>query len=212
MSDTPAPSRPADFWEARYREAGRVWSGRPNALLEREAAGLPPGSALDLGCGEGADAVWLASRGWRVTGVDISATALERAARHAAEAGVADRVTWERHELGRSFPEGTFDLVSAHYLQSPVELDQRAVLRSAAAAVAEGGTLLVVLHAGWPSWQSEPPFDHVFPTLDGVMAELALPEDRWTVETRETVRRPSAAPDGRDGFRDDHVWRLRRVR
>lgn len=210
MSDTPA--RPADFWEARYRDAARVWSGHPNTLLVREAAGLTPGTALDLGCGEGADAVWLALRGWRVTGVDISATALERAARHATEARVTDRVTWERHELGRTFPEGTFDLVCAHYLQSPVELDQRGVLRHAAQAVAEGGTLLIVLHAGWPSWQTEPPFAHAFPTLDGFLADLALPEDRWTLETKETVRRDSPSPDGAEGFRDDHVWRLRRTR
>ncbi|MET9776983.1 class I SAM-dependent methyltransferase [Streptomyces sp. NPDC006367] len=208
MTDTPAP---ADFWEARYRDTARVWSGRPNDLLVRETAGLTPGTALDLGCGEGADAVWLATRGWRVTGVDISATALERAAAHAAEAGVGDRVAWERHELGRSFPEGTFDLVSAHYLQSPVPLDRQTVLRAAARAVADGGTLLVVLHAGWPSWQTEPPFDADFPTLDGVLGELALPDAGWAVGTRETVRRPSTSPEGTEGFRDDHVWRLRRV-
>ncbi|MBQ0826229.1 class I SAM-dependent methyltransferase [Streptomyces tagetis] len=208
MTDT--PTQPADFWEARYRDAGRVWSGRPNGLLVREAADLTPGTALDLGCGEGADAVWLASRGWRVTGVDISATALERAADHAAEAGVGERTAWERHELGRTFPEGVFDLVSAHYLQSPVALDQRGVLRSAARAVAEGGTLLIVLHAAWPSWQTEPPFDAAFPTLDGLLAELALPDDVWTLVTRETVRRPSTSPEGAEGFREDHVWRLRR--
>ncbi|MGC9501755.1 class I SAM-dependent methyltransferase [Streptomyces sp. WG7] len=209
MTDTPAPA-PAEFWEARYRDTDRVWSGRPNDLLVREASDLAPGTALDLGCGEGADAVWLASRGWRVTGVDISGTALERAAGHAADAGVGERVDWERHELGTSFPEGSFDLVSAHYLQSPVALDQRTVLRDAARAVADGGTLLVVLHAGWPSWQTEPPFDVVFPTLDGVLAELALPDGEWTVETKETVRRPSASPQGVEGFREDHVWRLRR--
>ncbi|MGC9380501.1 class I SAM-dependent methyltransferase [Streptomyces sp. MH13] len=209
MTDTPAPA-PAAFWEARYRDTDRVWSGRPNDLLVREASDLAPGTALDLGCGEGADAVWLASRGWRVTGVDISGTALERAAGHAADAGVGEYVDWERHELGASFPEGTFDLVSAQYLQSPVALDQRTVLRDAARAVADGGTLLIVLHAGWPSWQTEPPFDAVFPTLDGVLAELALPEGEWTVGTKETVRRPSASPQGVEGFREDHVWRLRR--
>jgi SAM-dependent methyltransferase len=209
MTDMPAQA-PAEFWEARYRDTDRVWSGRPNGLLVREASDLAPGTALDLGCGEGADAVWLASRGWRVTGVDISGTALERAAGHAADAGVGDRIAWERHELGRSFPEGSFDLVSAHYLQSPVALDQRAVLRAAAAAVAEGGTLLVVMHAGWPSWQTEPPFDVVFPTLDGVLAELALPDRAWAVETKETVRRPSVSPEGVEGFREDNVWRLRR--
>ncbi|MEJ1199490.1 MULTISPECIES: class I SAM-dependent methyltransferase [unclassified Streptomyces] len=211
MSDTPAPAPAAEFWEARYRDTDRVWSGRPNALLVREASDLAPGTALDLGCGEGADAVWLASRGWRVTGVDISGTALDRAAGHAADAGVGDRVAWERHELGQSFPEGSFDLVSAHYLQSPVALDQQAVLRDAARAVAHGGTLLLVLHAGWPSWQTEPPFDAVFPTLDGVLDELALPDGEWTVETKEAVRRPSASPEGVEGFREDNVWRLRRV-
>ncbi|MFJ8146750.1 class I SAM-dependent methyltransferase [Streptomyces sp. NPDC096048] len=211
MTDTPAPAPAAEFWEARYRDTDRVWSGRPNALLVREASDLAPGTALDLGCGEGADAVWLASRGWRVTGVDISGTALDRAAGHAADAGVGDRVSWERHELGRSFPEGSFDLVSAHYLQSPVALDQQAVLRDAARAVADGGTLLIVMHAGWPSWQTEPPFDAVFPTLDEVLDELALPGGEWTVETRETVRRPSLSPEGVDGFREDNVWRLRRV-
>ncbi|MEU6104213.1 class I SAM-dependent methyltransferase [Streptomyces flaveolus] len=210
MTDTPAPAPAADFWEARYRDTDRVWSGRPNELLVREAGDLVPGTALDLGCGEGADAVWLADRGWRVTGVDISATALERAAVHAADAGVGDRVAWERHELGRSFPEGSFDLVSAHYLQSPVPLDQRAVLGSAANAVADGGTLLVVMHAGWPSWQTEPPFDAVFPTLDGVLDELSLPAGEWTVRTKETVRRPSTSPEGTEGHRDDNVWRLRR--
>ncbi|PAK26099.1 SAM-dependent methyltransferase [Streptomyces sp. alain-838] len=211
MTDTPATAPAAEFWEARYRDTDRVWSGRPNDLLVREASDLAPGTALDLGCGEGADAVWLASRGWRVTGVDISGTALERAAGHAADAGVGDRVVWERHELGRSFPEGSFDLVSAQFLQSPVELDQRAVLRDAARAVADGGTLLLVLHAGWPSWQTEPPFDAVFPTLDGVLAELALPDGEWMIETKETVRRPSVSPEGVEGFREDHVWRLRRV-
>ncbi|MFH8976176.1 class I SAM-dependent methyltransferase [Streptomyces sp. NPDC017890] len=211
MTDTPAQAPAAEFWEARYRDTDRVWSGRPNDLLVREASDLTPGTALDLGCGEGADAVWLASRGWRVTGVDISGTALERAAGHAADAGVGERVAWERHELGKSFPEGSFDLVSAHYLQSPVALDQQTVLRDAARAVADGGSLLLVLHAGWPSWQTEPPFDAVFPTLDGALAELALPDGEWTVVTKETVRRPSASPEGVEGFREDHVWRLRRV-
>ncbi|MFB9464662.1 class I SAM-dependent methyltransferase [Streptomyces cinereospinus] len=210
MTELPAPTEAAGFWEARYRDSDRVWSGRPNALLVDEVTGLTPGTALDLGCGEGADAVWLASQGWRVTGVDISPTALERAARHAADAQVDDRTAWERHELGRTFPEGTFDLVNAQYLQSPVHLDQQTVLRRAAAAVAEHGTLLIVMHAGWPSWQTRPPFEAVFPTLDSVPAALALPEDGWAVRTARTVRRTSVSPDGEEGFREDHVWRIRR--
>lgn len=215
MTETPAPktvdaSKAAEFWEDRYRDGGRLWSGRPNALLVREASALRPGSALDLGCGEGADAVWLASRGWRVTGVDIAHTALERAARHAAEAGVSGRTAWERHELGETFPEGSFDLVNAQFLQSPVALDQPRILRQAAAAVAAGGTLLLVMHADWPSWQSEPPFEAEFPTLRSVLDELALPEADWTVETLDTVRSVSVSPEGVEGFRDDNVWRVRR--
>ena len=104
---------PTQFWEERYRAAERVFSGNANALLVREAGDLKPGTALDLGCGEGGDVLWLATRGWQVTGVDISSTALERAAAHAAQAGLGGQVAFERHELGVTFPEGSFDLVSA---------------------------------------------------------------------------------------------------
>ncbi|MFF6999851.1 class I SAM-dependent methyltransferase [Streptomyces sp. NPDC008313] len=211
MSDVAPPTEPARFWEDRYRSSTRVWSGRPNELLVREVAELPPGTALDLGCGEGGDALWLASRGWRVTGVDISATALERAAAHADAAGVGRLTTWERHELGVTFPEGSYDLVGAQYLQSPVGLDQDDILRRAAAAVAPGGTLVVVLHSNWPSWQLTPPFQVAFPTLDGLLDTLRLPAGEWTVVTRDTVRRPAVSPEGETGTRDDHVWRLRRA-
>ncbi|MGW0548693.1 SAM-dependent methyltransferase [Streptomyces altiplanensis] len=209
---TPQPNAPAQFWEERYRTSERVWSGDPNPLLVREAGALEPGGALDLGCGEGGDALWLASRGWRVTGVDISATALERAATRAAEAGLAGQVAFEQHELGVTFPEGSFDLVSAQFLQSPVALDQDGVLKRAAEAVAPGGTLLVVMHAGWPSWmeEHEHPFDAVFPTLQGLLAMLALPRT-WRVETLEAVERPSPSPDGKPGTRADNVWRLTRT-
>ena len=211
MSTTP-PTEPSEFWEKRYRDSDRVWSGDPNPLLVREVTGLEPGSALDLGCGEGADAVWLAARGWRVTGVDISQTALERAAAHAEEAGVAGRASWERHELGATFPDGGYDLVSAQFLQSPVALDQDGVLRRAAEAVAPGGTLLVVMHGEWPSWQGEEdhPFEAVFPALDEVLERLDLP-DGWRVETLEAVERSSPSPEGVPGTRVDNVWRLARA-
>ncbi|WP_262849449.1 class I SAM-dependent methyltransferase [Mumia quercus] len=207
------PTDPTEFWEQRYGGSDRVWSGNPNPLLVREVADLTPGSALELGCGEGADAVWLATQGWTVTGVDISQTALDRAAAHAADAGVADRTTWERHELGTTFPDGTYDLVSAQFLQSPVALDQDGILRRAAQAVAPGGTLLVVMHGGWPSWagaHEHPVPDARFPTLDEVLTALDLPADEWSHVTVEAVESASTSPDGRTGTRVDNVWRLQR--
>ncbi|NGN65884.1 methyltransferase domain-containing protein [Streptomyces sp. A7024] len=209
---TAQPTDPTEFWEDRYRATDRVWSGEPNPLLVREATDLKPGTALDLGCGEGADVLWLAARGWQVTGVDISATAIERAAAHAAEAGLTEQVAFERHELGVTFPEGSYDLVSAHFLQSPVALDQHGVLKRAAAAVAPGGTLLIVMHAGWATWQTpeeRPVADVVFPTLQGFLDDLALPPG-WHLETQDAVTRVSNAPDGRPGTRTDNVWRLTR--
>ncbi|HZF58086.1 MAG TPA: class I SAM-dependent methyltransferase, partial [Rubrobacter sp.] len=88
------------FWEDHYRRRGRVWSGRPNPVLVDIVGSLRrPGTALDLGCGEGGDAIWLARQGWCVTAVDISATALDRAAVDAATAGVADRIDFRQHDL-----------------------------------------------------------------------------------------------------------------
>ncbi|MBW4718365.1 class I SAM-dependent methyltransferase [Saccharothrix obliqua] len=199
------------YWENFYLERDQVWSGEPNPLLVREAADLPPGRALDLGCGEGADAVWLARRGWRVVGVDVSATVLDRAAARAADAAVADHVTWERHDLSRTFPDGEFDLVSAQFLHSPVELDgeRESVLRRAAGAVAPGGVLLVVGHAGWPSWHE--PHDEVhFPTTAEVRAALRL-GDGWSVEREELVERSMTGPEGQEGHRVDNVLRVRRA-
>ena len=81
-------------WEERYSSEEKVWSGRPNPQLVTEVSGLTPGTALDVGCGEGGDVIWLAQQGWQVTGADFSANGLARAARHAEEAGVADRTDW----------------------------------------------------------------------------------------------------------------------
>jgi SAM-dependent methyltransferase len=201
------------YWEERYRDEGRVWSGRPNPLLVREAGSFPPGHALDLGCGEGGDAIWLAAQGWRVTAVDVSATALRRGAEHARDAGVAARISWERHDLSRSFPEGAFDLVSAQFLHSPVAADgeREAILRLAAAAVAPGGILLVVGHIGWPSWHEESPVHVHFPTTGEVLDALALEPRRWHVELEEVVERELSDPDGRPGRREDNVLRVRRL-
>lgn len=138
----------AAAWDERYSAAPSLFSGRPNHALVRavEQGGGHAGRALDVGCGEGGDAVWLAGHGWEVTGVDISSVALERAAGAARAAGVADRVVWVRADLAADpLPEGSWDLVNAEYLH--LRPDHRLALWPALAArVAPGGMLLVVAH------------------------------------------------------------------
>jgi SAM-dependent methyltransferase len=137
-----------EFWDDRYSSAGRLWSGKPNAQLVEQASGLEPGEALDAGCGEGGDAVWLAGQGWAVTAVDVSAVAIERGARAAEAVGadVAGRIRWQREDLLTWAPEpGRYGLVSAQYMHLPPELFGDFFARMAA-AVRPGGTLLVVGH------------------------------------------------------------------
>ncbi|MEV5612406.1 class I SAM-dependent methyltransferase [Streptomyces sp. NPDC052225] len=134
-------------WDERYAGQGRFWSGKPNPQLVTAATDLTPGTALDVGCGEGGDVIWLAGQGWRVTGADFSAEGLARAARHAEDAGVADRVDWWQVDA-RTFDAGNraYDLVTSHYLHAP-DGGMVEVTRRLAGAVAPGGLLLVVGHA-----------------------------------------------------------------
>ncbi|WP_207394025.1 MFS transporter [Actinomadura formosensis] len=199
-----------EFWDARYAERDHIWSGDPNAVLVREVTGLTPGTALDLGCGEGADAIWLARQGWRVTATDISGVALDRAARHAAAAGVADRIDFQRRDLAASFPEGLFDLVSAQFLHSPTAMPRDRVLRAAAAAVAPGGVLLIVGHAGPPPWDPDSHPDVHLPTPDEVLKSLGLPDGAWEVLLSDEHERLQTAPDGRTMTRTDNALKLRR--
>jgi SAM-dependent methyltransferase len=196
------------FWDTRYRERGQIWSGKVNAVLADVVAGLTPGRALDLGCGEGGDAVWLAARGWRVTAVDVAPTALERTRAAAAEQGVAERVSTERHDLGESFPAGEFDLVSAQFLESPIAFPREAVVRRAAAAVAPGGLLLAVTHGSVPPWSSHA-HEH-FATPREALDRLELDLAGWEVERVDAAARTHTAPDGRTADIHDNVIALRR--
>ncbi|SEG99899.1 Thioredoxin reductase [Nonomuraea solani] len=205
-------STPEEFWDARYGQSTRLWSGDPNVGLVREAADLPPGRALDLGCGEGADAIWLASRGWRVTAADVSGVALDRAAVHAEKAGVAESIDWQRHDLDLSFPEGRYDLVSASYLHPPAKRSWEKILRSAAAAVAPGGVLLVIGHTGWPSWEAERGTGTHFPTPQEVFDDLEPAAGEWEPLVGEEFERAQNGLDGRHGTRKDYVLKLRRLR
>lgn len=136
-----------ESWDERYSGADDVWTGGPNAQLVAEAASLVPGTALDVGCGEGGDVLWLASQGWRVTGADFSAAGLARAAAHASRAGLADRTDWWQVDA-RTFDAAgrSYDLVTTHFLHPP-DGGMRDVVTRLAGAVAPGGHLLVVGHA-----------------------------------------------------------------
>lgn len=211
------PTDPAAFWEARYRSTrgdhGQVWSGRVNAAVEREVAGLAPGTALDLGCGEGGDALWLAAHGWTVTAIDISATALAVGAAEAERAGVAERIDWVRADLATWEPSSEYDLVTSAFLHSPVELPRDAVLRRAASAVAPGGRLLVVGHGAAPPGSKLGHQGHQgppLPTADEVLASLRLDAD-WIIETSALVERAAIWRDGSEVTLVDAVLRVRRA-
>lgn len=221
MSSENPITDPAAFWEARYfstqGDNGGMWSGRVNATVEHEVSGLTPGTALDLGSGEGGDALWLAAHGWDVTAVDISATALAVGAARAAASGRTDRISWAQADLATWHPPTEFDLVTAAFLHSPVELPREDILRRAASAVAPGGRLLVVGHAAFPPGaghdhgqnhnhdQDAPPL----PRPDTVLASLELP-DGWVVETNALVDRPVTWRDGTTLTQVDSVLRVRR--
>ncbi|RBY89153.1 SAM-dependent methyltransferase [Blastococcus sp. TBT05-19] len=183
-----------ESYDELYRSAPAIWTGRPNRQLVVEATDLAPGSALDAGAGEGGDALWLASRGWRVTAVDFSPVALERGAAKAAELELADRIEWLHEDLDAwTPPAGAYDLVTAHYLHATWS-DRSRMLRGLAAAVAPGGTLLVVGHLIGDHWGHGQHHAHepgALYTAEEVAAELA-PGD-WDVVTEIRERDPGAA-------------------
>lgn len=198
------------FWDERYRSQAALWSGNPNRHLVVEVDDLAPAAALDVGAGEGADAIWLASRGWHVTAVDISAVALERAAGHAAEAGsaVAERIHWLHQDmLDWDPPRDRYDLVSAQYVHLPREL-RRALFDRLALAVAPGGTLLLVGHhpSDMEAAPRSQPIERYF-TGDELARELDAA--RWEVVTNMTAER-TGTHDGRTVVLHDTVMRARR--
>lgn len=191
-------------WEARYAERDRIWSGRVNPWLAEVAGPLPPGRALDLGCGEGADVLWLAERGWRAAGVDISDTALARAGAEADRRGITDRVSLRQMNLSDDFPDGLFDLVSAQFLQSLVRLDRESIFTAAASAVAPGGILLIVDHGAAPPW-AQHIHDHVFPTVEDVLAGIDLEPGQWERVRADALEREAVGPDGQHAVLIDNV-------
>lgn len=199
-------------WEERYAERERHWSGGVNPAIAAIAAivsELPPGTALDVGSGEGGDVVWLAENGWTATGVDVSPTAVERARNLAQERGVD--VVFRLGDGAASVP-GRFDLVLSSFLHSwEDDFPRIRMLRDAAERVTPGGRLLVVSHAAPPPWAHEMA-EHA-PLLRGPekeLALLALDPSEWTTEIAELRRRPVTGPEGEPAHLDDGVLLLRR--
>lgn len=203
-----------EFWEDRYRSAPQVWSGRPNPQLVDEIAGLVPGRALDVACGEGGDALWLAGRGWSVTAVDLAQTALDRVDEAAAQAGpdAAARVRTERVDIAEwDAGDGAYDLVTTHFLHLPPEVRSVAFARMAR-AVAPGGTLLVVAHhaSDLATTIGRPDLPELFFAPEDVVA--ALDPAAWDVPVAEARPRTATDPGGREiTIRDTVVRAVRRA-
>jgi len=195
------PSGAEADWDHRYDEGDRIWSANPNGTLVREAADLAPGRALDVGAGEGADALWLAERGWTVTAADISGNALARVRTEADRRGLSvDCLRRDANDLG-AFPSGSFELVSLQY-GSFHRTPERRGLDNLLRAVAPGGTLLVVGHDLTPLQEPEDVttqtrmFDPgAYVGVVQIAAAIGAAED-WTIEVNETRDRPPGAVSG----------------
>lgn len=204
----PSSVRPGfarEDWNARYAQKELLWTAEPNRLFAAEVASLEPGRALDVACGEGRNAVWLAERGWRVTGVDFADVALAKAAELAAARGVA--VEWLLGDVLELSPEPrSFDLVVVLYLQLPAD-ELEVALRRAADAVAPGGTLIVLGHdtTNLTDGYGGPKDVSVLFTPEQVVAAL----DGLEIERAEKVRR-SVAVDGGEAIAIDAFVRASR--
>jgi SAM-dependent methyltransferase len=181
-------------WDRRYAGSELLWTAQPNRFLVAEVAGLAPGRALDVACGEGRNAVWLAEQGWQAEGVDFSGVALEKARQLAEARDVV--VEWTQADLVGYEPErGAYDLVAVLYLQLPAA-ERTPILCRAAAALAPGGVLLVVAHdrSNIEHGYGGPQVPSVLYSAPDVVADVE-PEG-LEIERSEVVRRPVETPEG----------------
>ena len=205
------------YWEQHWQQAhgdrpGSMAGNPPNPYLARETAGLAPGTALDAGCGAGAEAIWLASHGWQVTAADISGDALTRAAGRATASGLAEPIRWVEADLTAWEPGMRFDLVTTHYAHPA--LPQLAFYQRISGWAAPGGTLLIIGHLHTPqSTGHRHGHGHHHPaeatvTLADITADLDAAG--WEIVTAEEHQRPVPGPGGRTVSLHDVVVRATR--
>lgn len=203
----------ASDWNARYDTTELVWTGEPNRFLPPEVEGLAPGRALDVACGEGRNAVWLATRGWTVTGVDYSSVGLAKAEKLAAERGASGE--WIEADVTTWTAPTPFDLVLLFYLQLPAAA-RRAAVGGAVAALDVDGTFLLVAHdlANLAEGHGGPSDPEVLTTAEGVVDDLVAAEltlgVELVVERAGRIERPVVTPEG-DRTAIDTLVRARRV-
>ncbi|MGW9557783.1 SAM-dependent methyltransferase [Nocardiopsis sp. NPDC055551] len=210
-SETAPLSSDREFWEGRYREENPS-SPDPGpspaftALMEDPRL-VPPTTgtrrALELACGRGGDALWLAARGWRVTAVDISEQALTTLNERARRTGLADRLRTRHHDLALSLPEPkAWDLVYANYFHTLADIDRDTILRQVSESVTEGGLLIVIDHGSSAPWSWEQRQDH--PTPEELWRSLDLGGD-WSPLVCERRSRTAQGPEGRTARVIDNV-------
>jgi len=185
----------ADEWNARYAEIDLVWGAEPNRFVAAELADRPSGHALDVACGEGRNAIWLASRGWSVVGIDFSATAIDRARRLAEQAGVSERTDFAVVDVATDpLPAGSYDAVVISYLHLSAEV-RSLVIGSAAELVARDGVLLVVGHdsTNLTAGVGGPQDPDVLFDPEDIVADIG---GQLVIDKAERVHRPVTTPDG----------------
>ncbi|WP_078287582.1 class I SAM-dependent methyltransferase [Mycobacterium sp. D16R24] len=196
MSDHHNPPSDEKSWDEFYQSHDALWSGNANPQLVNEISTLPPRTALDAGCGEGGDAIWLAQKGWQVTGMDFAETALRRAADNATRADpeLATRITWMQADLTTWQPSRRFDLVTSHFMHLPTKL-REPVFTALAAAVAPGGTLLIVGHhpSDMQAAIGRPDLPDWYFTAEDIAD--GLDPDQWNVVVAESRNRTFTRDD-----------------
>jgi len=203
-----------EYWDQIWQgdRAQSMGTSQPNPHLVREVGDLTPGTALDAGCGAGAEAIWLARRRWQVTGADIATAALDRAAERAADAGVAEQVQWVQADLSTWEPDTRYDLVTTHYAHPA--MPQLEFYDRAAAWVAPRGTLLIVGHlhqdATADGHGHHPDGPPASASATAATITARLDPAQWEVVTAKDSHRTMSGHGGRETTIHDVVVRATR--